>query len=183
MPRKVSAKIRDEKIFKVDVPYGDGRGRLDYFVMPEPISWVGVAQTKKGSVRANHWHPKEQQKCLILSGKAVCVYQDLMKPNAPIKHHLAVAGDLVVTPPRVAHAIIYLEDTLFLNLVAGSRDPSKWGTHTRRYDLVKPEDVPRYAAEYGVKLRADASKAANQPVPKAAPKTKRKPKKRASAGA
>jgi dTDP-4-dehydrorhamnose 3,5-epimerase-like enzyme len=163
MPKKLSPKQRDEKIFKVEHPYEDARGRLDYWVMPQPVNWVGVATSKKGAVRANHWHPREQQKCLILSGKCVCVYKDLTKPDSPIKHHLAVEGDLVVTPPRVAHAVIYLEDTVFLNLVTGERDPTRWGTHTKAYPLVKPEDVARYAAMYGASLGKTPKKTGARP--------------------
>ncbi len=160
MPKTVSPKIRDEKIFKVEFPYEDARGRIDYFVMPQPVDWVGVISSKKGTVRANHWHPRQQQKCLILSGRCVSVYKDLTKADAPVKHHLAVKGDLVVTPPRVAHAVIYLEDTVFLNLVTGERNPTKWGTHTKAYQLVKPDEVSQYAALYGVSLKAAQPKRA-----------------------
>jgi quercetin dioxygenase-like cupin family protein len=175
MPKKLSAKIRDEVVYKADVPYEDGRGRLDYFVMPEPIHWVGVATSKKGSVRANHWHPKQQQVCLILSGKVVSVYKDLTKKDSPLRHQLAVAGDLVVTPPRIAHAVIYLEDTSFLNLVNGERDPSRWGTHTKAYEIVTPADVTRIAAEYGFRVRP----AANGHTGQGGPSTNAAPPKRA----
>jgi quercetin dioxygenase-like cupin family protein len=154
MPKRVAAKVRDEQIFKVDHPYEDARGRIDYFIMPQPVHWVGVMTSKKGSVRANHWHPRQQQKCLILSGRCISVYKDLTKANSKTKHHLAGPGDLVVTPPRVAHAVIYLEDTVFLNLVSGARHPAKFGTHTKPYQLVKPEEIPEYASQYGVSVKS-----------------------------
>lgn len=139
----------EEIIVKAHSKYEDERGRIDYFVLPEAVNWIGVITSKTGTVRANHYHPRQEQKTLILSGKCVCIYKDLKKKNSPIKHHLAKAGDLVITAPQVAHAVVYLEDTMFLNLVRGEREPTNYGKHTLPLELVKKSEIKKYMAAYG----------------------------------
>lgn len=150
--KKTARKARDpqklEVIVKAESRYKDERGNIDYFVLPEPVNWVGVISSKKGAVRANHYHPKQQQKCLIISGSCVCVYKDLDSADSPVRHHLAKAGDLVITEPRVAHAVVYLEDTLFLNLVRGERNPANYGKHTLPYELVNEGNKGRFIKLY-----------------------------------
>lgn len=147
---KKQARSKDELEYMVRArhEYEDERGRIDYFVLPEATNLVGVITTKKGSIRANHYHPKQQQKCIVLSGSCICLYKDLDVPDAPIYHHLAKAGDMVVTEPMVAHAVIYLEDTVFLNLVKGERDPLNYGKHTIPHEIVTPAGAEKYIAMY-----------------------------------
>lgn len=140
--------VGKEIIIKAQVPYSDERGSMDYHVLTEPVDWVGTIFTKKGAIRANHYHPEQEQKLLTLTGKCISVYRDLSTPNAPIKHHLAGPGDLLVTAPNVAHAVIYLEDTIQLNLVHGERVPDNYGKHTIRHWLVKEEDKQKYIDLY-----------------------------------
>lgn len=149
MAKKAAAKAeREETIVQAQYPYEDARGRLDYHVLGEPVTWIGTITTKKGSIRANHYHPEQEQKLLLVSGRCVSVYKDLKDPAAPIKHHLAKAGELVVTPPNVAHAVVYIEDCIQINLVHGERVPDNYGKHTIRYELVRPEEFGKYASLY-----------------------------------
>ncbi|HLC79201.1 MAG TPA: hypothetical protein VJG83_02105 [archaeon] len=145
---KIRSKDELEYIVRAQHEYKDARGSIDYFVLPQPIHWVGVIKSKKGSIRANHYHPKQQQKCLILSGSCICLYKDLDAPNSPIYHHLAKEGDMVVTEPRVAHAVIYREETLFLNLVKGERDPTNYGKHTIPHEIVTQKEAEKYLGMY-----------------------------------
>ena len=148
MDEKPTKPKGEEIIIKAQVPFEDERGKMDYHILTEPVDWIGTLFTKKGSVRANHYHPIQEQKLLLISGKCISVYKDLGEENAPIKHHLNVAGDLVVTAPNVAHAVIYVEDCVQINLVKGEREPENYGKHTISYELVKPEEVQKYLDIY-----------------------------------
>ena len=33
--------------------------------LTEPINLIGIIESKKGTIRANHYHPQQEQKCLI----------------------------------------------------------------------------------------------------------------------
>tara|TARA_R100001510_G_C7655774_1_gene215141 strand:- start:1033 stop:3612 length:2580 start_codon:yes stop_codon:yes gene_type:complete len=114
----------------------DGRGRITNYELPEPINWIGWIESKKGTVRANHWHPIQQQKCILISGRYISVFKDLKKPNSPMTTQLMEPGDVVVTEPHVAHTMVFLEDSLFLNLVNGEREHENFGKHTIPYELV-----------------------------------------------
>ena len=50
-------------------------------------------------------------------------------------------GDLIVTKPNVAHAMVFSKDSVFLNLVRGEREHENYGvTHTIRHVLVNDEE-------------------------------------------
>tara|TARA_B110000977_G_scaffold200933_1_gene293241 strand:- start:834 stop:3380 length:2547 start_codon:yes stop_codon:yes gene_type:complete len=114
----------------------DDRGSITNYELPEPINWIGWIESKKGTVRANHWHPIQQQKCILISGRYISVFKDLKTPNAPMTTQLMEPGDVVVTEPQVAHTMVFLEDSLFLNLVNGEREHDNFGKHTIPYELV-----------------------------------------------
>ena len=116
--------------------YIDERGRITNYELPEPINWIGWIESKKGTVRANHYHPIQQQKCILISGRYISVFKDLKKPNAPMTTQIMEPGDVVVTEPLVAHTMVFLEDSIFLNLVNGEREHENFGKHTIPYTLV-----------------------------------------------
>ncbi len=129
---------RDVLEYKFDggKEFVDERGRITNYELPEPINWIGWIESKKGTVRANHWHPIQQQKCILISGRYISVFKDLKTPNAPMTTQLMEPGDVVVTEPQVAHTMVFLEDSLFLNLVNGEREHDNYGKHTLPYELV-----------------------------------------------
>jgi nucleoside-diphosphate-sugar epimerase/2-polyprenyl-3-methyl-5-hydroxy-6-metoxy-1,4-benzoquinol methylase/quercetin dioxygenase-like cupin family protein len=115
----------------------DDRGKISNYELPEPINLIGYIESKTGSVRANHYHPIQEQKCLLIKGKYVSVIKDLSNPNSVIETRLINPGDIAVIKPNVAHAMVFLEDSIFLNLVRGEREHENYGiTHTIPYILV-----------------------------------------------
>lgn len=141
-------KERNEFIIRGSDPFIDERGKIENFHLPQPINLLATITSKKGDIRANHYHPIQQQMCLVISGSYISVYKDLSVPNASIKHQIIKTGDLSVMPPMVAHTMIFLEDTIFLNLVGGNREHDKFGEHTIKYELVKKEEVQKYTDLY-----------------------------------
>lgn len=141
-------KRRDELVHKGTEPFVDERGEINNFHLPQPINLLATITSKKGSVRANHYHPIQQQMCLVISGSYISVYKDLTILNSEVKHQIIKAGDLSVMPPMMAHTMIFLEDTIFLNLVGGNRDHDKFTEHTVKYELVKKEEVQKYLDLY-----------------------------------
>lgn len=118
----------------------DERGKISNYELPEPINLIGYIESKKGSVRANHYHPIQEQKCLLVKGRYVSVIKDLSCDNAPIETRTINPGDIAVIKPNVAHAMVFLEDSIFLNLVRGEREHENYGvTHTIAYSLVNED--------------------------------------------
>ena len=115
----------------------DKRGRISNHELPEPVNLIGLIDSKKGTTRANHYHPIQEQKCLVTKGQFISVYKDLLNKNSPKTTHLVDEGQLIVTKPNTAHAMVFSKDTVFLNLVRGEREHENYGvTHTVRHILV-----------------------------------------------
>ena len=126
-----------EYIIRGGKEYIDDRGKISNFELTEPINLIGYIESKAGSVRANHYHPIQEQKCLLITGKYISVTKDLSVPNAEMETRIIKAGDLAVIRPNVAHTMVFLEDSIFLNLVRGEREHENYGiTHTIPYVLV-----------------------------------------------
>ena len=54
----------------------DGRGKISNHELTEPINLIGLINSKKGTIRANHYHPQQEQKCLFTKGQIIEVYKD-----------------------------------------------------------------------------------------------------------
>lgn len=115
----------------------DQRGYIRNYELTEPINLIGYISSTRETIRANHYHPIQEQKCLLISGRYVSVTQDLSYPNAPIEERVIRPGDIAVIRPNVAHTMVFLQDSIFLNLVRGEREHHNYGiTHTIPYTLV-----------------------------------------------
>jgi len=115
----------------------DKRGKISNHELPEAINLIGLIDSKRGTIRANHYHPIQEQKCLVTKGQFISVYQDLLNKNSPKITHVFNESQLIVTKPNTAHAMVFSKDTVFLNLVRGEREHDNYGvTHTIRHVLV-----------------------------------------------
>ena len=67
-----------EQIFSGRNKFIDSRGKIINYELPEPVNLIGYIDSKKGTVRANHYHPIQEQKCLVVKGKFIRIYKDLV---------------------------------------------------------------------------------------------------------
>jgi nucleoside-diphosphate-sugar epimerase/quercetin dioxygenase-like cupin family protein/2-polyprenyl-3-methyl-5-hydroxy-6-metoxy-1,4-benzoquinol methylase len=148
-----------EYIIHGDKEFIDSRGKISNYELPEPINLIGYIESKKGTVRANHYHPIQEQKCLLIKGKYISVIKDLADPKAQIKTQIINEGDIAVIKPNVAHTMVFLEDSIFLNLVNGEREHINYGiTHTIPYTLVDEEFRKNLMEHYCTECRVSGSK-------------------------
>ncbi len=119
----------------------DKRGMISNHELTEPINLIGLIESKKGTIRANHYHPQQEQKCLFTKGQIIEIFQDIINPNSPKITQVVNAGQLSVIKPNVAHTMVFSKDTTFLNLVRGERDHENYGiTHTIKHVFVDEEE-------------------------------------------
>ncbi len=119
----------------------DKRGTISNHELSEPINLIGLIESKKGTIRANHYHPQQEQKCLFTKGQIIEIFQDIINPNSPKITQVVNAGQLSVIKPNVAHTMVFTKDTTFLNLVRGERDHENYGiTHTIKYNFVDEKE-------------------------------------------
>ncbi|MDB2353502.1 NAD-dependent epimerase/dehydratase family protein [Candidatus Pelagibacter bacterium] len=119
----------------------DERGVISNHELTEPINLIGMIDSKKGTIRANHYHPQQEQKCLFTKGQIIEIFQDIINPNAPKITQVVNEGQLSIIKPNVAHTMVFTKDTTFLNLVRGERNHENYGiTHTIRHLFVDEKE-------------------------------------------
>jgi len=137
----------------------DDRGVISNHELTEPINLIGMIESKKGTIRANHYHPQQEQKCLFTRGQIIEVFQDIINPNAPKITQVVNAGQLSVIKPNVAHTMVFTKDTTFLNLVRGERNHENYGiTHTIRHMFVDEKEKNLLIENYKFECRSCGNK-------------------------
>ncbi len=135
--------------------YIDKRGAISNHELTEPINLIGLIDSKKGTIRANHYHPQQEQKCLFTKGQIIEIFQDIINPNSPKITQVVNAGQLSVIKPNVAHTMVFSKDTTFLNLVRGERDHENYGiTHTIKHVLVDEKEKDLLLESYKFDCRS-----------------------------
>jgi nucleoside-diphosphate-sugar epimerase len=121
--------------------YIDSRGKISNHELTEPINLIGLIDSKKGTTRANHYHPIQEQKCLFIKGQIIEVFKDVLNKNSPKITQVVNQGQLSVIKPNVAHTMVFSKDTIFLNLVRGEREHENYGiTHTIKHVFVDDKE-------------------------------------------
>ena len=147
-----------EYTFKGTREFKDDRGKISNYDLPEPINMIGYIESKKGTIRANHFHPVQEQKCLVIKGQFISIYKDLVDEKSLKITHVVNEGDMIVTQPNVAHTMVFTKDTIFLNLVRGEREHENYGiTHTIPYKFVDNDEKELLQSVYKFDCRCCGS--------------------------
>jgi nucleoside-diphosphate-sugar epimerase len=137
----------------------DDRGKISNHELTEPINLIGLIDSKKGTIRANHYHPQQEQKCLFTKGQIIEVFQDIINPNSPKVTQVVNEGQLSIIKPNVAHTMVFTKDTTFLNLVRGERDHDNYGiTHTIKHVFVDNDEKDLLLKYYKFDCRSCGNK-------------------------
>ncbi len=135
--------------------YVDQRGKISNHELTEPINLIGLIYSKKGTIRANHYHPQQEQKCLFTKGQIIEVYQDILNNNSPKITKVVNEGQLSIIKPNVAHTMVFTKDTTFLNLVRGEREHNNYGiTHTIKHNFVDEKEKNLLLKSYKFNCRS-----------------------------
>lgn len=100
------------------------------------ITSVLLIISKKGSIRANHYHKKDTHYSYLISGKMEYTSKNLTRKRAKKTTRIVHAGEIIKTPPMMIHAMRFLEDTVFLALTTESRKRKDYERDTVRIQLV-----------------------------------------------
>ena len=112
----------------------DSRG-LIMNVFEGPVEHVALITSKKGSVRGNHYHKEDRQYIYLMSGAFESHSIDVRDPAT--RQVLNVhPGDLVHTPPFIAHAQKFTEDSAFLALSTRQRESGKYEDDTVAFPVI-----------------------------------------------
>ncbi len=132
----------------------DSRGVISNYYFEDSINMIGYVESKKNTMRGNHYHPIQTQKCLLIKGSYISVTKNLKDHNSVVETRLVREGELSTIPPNVSHTMIFLEDSVLLNLVNGERAHKNYGiTHTIPHKLVDEKLFKNLIESYKVDCR------------------------------
>jgi quercetin dioxygenase-like cupin family protein len=117
--------------------FTDARGSIQPLVDLDMKSCV-LIESKKGTVRANHYHRTDWHFCYVLDGLIEYYHRPQGSNEAPQKEVIR-KGELFFTPPLVEHAMVFAQDTLFLTLGRNSREQAVYEADVVRVPPIEPQ--------------------------------------------
>jgi len=141
---------KQEIISRPDILADDERGVIER-LGEGPWQSVLRITSKKGTVRANHYHKYDSHLCFLEQGKIRYVYRPVRQAQgepadesgATLQEEIIEAGQLFYTPPMVAHAMHFLEDSVFYALTPRSGDQGDYENDIVRVTLVDPQEAAK----------------------------------------
>ena len=123
-------------IVPFDDSFTDERGEILPLV-DLPMKSAVLITSKKGTVRANHYHKTDWHFCLVISG-SIEYYHRPHGSDAEPEKVVIKEGQQFFTPPLVDHAMVFVEDTTFLTLGRNSRRQEVYEADVERIDPINP---------------------------------------------
>lgn len=120
----------------LEKPFVDERGDIQPLV-DVPMESCVLITSKKGSVRANHYHRTDWHYCYVLSG-AIDYYHRPTGSSAPPEKIRIDKGEMFFTGPLVDHAMVFVEDTQFLTFGRNSRAQAVYEADVVRIPPINP---------------------------------------------
>ncbi len=103
------------------------------------IKSILLITSTKGSIRANHYHKEDAHYVYMYSGKMEYVEAPLVDGQPDLSQEVKaelVAGDTIYSPPMIAHAMRFTEDTVWIVMALKSRSHENYEEDTVRVKLI-----------------------------------------------
>lgn len=128
----------------------DARGIIEKLDQGGESSVLRIT-SKKGTVRANHYHQHDSHVCYVIRGRIRYVEKPVLPDgtvdaSAPLVEYIVEAGQCFTTVPMVAHAMEFLEDTEFLAISPRSGNQAEYENDIIRVTLIDPAEAVARAA-------------------------------------
>ena len=128
-----------ETLVDLEEPFVDERGAIQLLVNT-PIKNITLITSKKGALRANHYHKTDWHYMYMLEGAADYYYRPAGSDDEP-KIFLWSKGQMVFTPPMEEHTTVFKEDSTFLAISRNPRDQESYEADVKRVELVSPDKI------------------------------------------
>jgi len=143
-----ATKAKEEVLAQPEKLADDDRGLIEK-LGTGPWQSVLRITSKAGTVRANHYHQHDSHLCFLESGKLRYVERDVLSatdnPETPelgeLREYIIEPGQLFYTSPMIAHAMHFLEDSVFYALTPRSGDQDEYENDVVRVVLVEPKET------------------------------------------
>jgi len=116
-------------IVPLEPAWTDERGSIQPLV-DVPMESCVLISSKRGTVRANHYHRTDWHYCYVVEGE-IEYYHRPHGSQSPPEKVVIRRGQMFFTPPDVDHAMVFTEDTSFLT----------WGRNSRAQEVYEADVV------------------------------------------
>lgn len=124
------------KVKKIRPAFTDVRGAISRIMEIDPHIKVALLITsKKGAIRANHYHKHDVHYTYLLSGRFE-YWEKSIPPRAKLEKKVIRPGDLVTTPANRIHAMKFNEASIMIVFSTEPRDQDSYEGDTVRVKLV-----------------------------------------------
>jgi len=122
-------------IIKIADPFIDKRGIIQNIISLKKLQSVVIIESKKGTVRANHYHKTDWHYCYVISGSIDYYSKYVDSGDEPTMTKIK-EGELFYTPNMLEHAMYFTKDTVFLTLGGGTRSHEDYESDLIRVNLI-----------------------------------------------
>ena len=133
-------------IHKTGKVFKDERGYL-LKILDKGFSSCIEIFSKKGSIRANHYHKKDEHFCYILKGEILFFYRD-RKKGSKLNYKIMKKGDLFFTTYDQDHLAYFLKTTHFLSYSSRKRSKFDYENDLVRLNMDKEKKVKEIISKY-----------------------------------
>ena len=103
--------------------------------------------SKKGTIRANHYHKKDEHFCYILKGEILFFYRNRSK-GSKLNYKVMKKGDLFFTTYNQDHLAYFLKNTHFLSYSSRKRDKFDYEKDLVRLNMDKEPKIKKIISKY-----------------------------------
>ena len=104
----------------------------------KPIQSVAVLKSRKGRVRANHYHKTDWHYAYVVSGK-VLYFERAVGDTAVEPPIEILPGEMFFSPPMREHAMLFAEETTIITLAKNVRSHEEHEADLVRVAYITPE--------------------------------------------
>jgi len=133
-------------IHKTGKVFKDERGYL-LKILDKGFSSCIEIFSKKGSIRANHYHKKDEHFCYILKGEILFFYRN-RKKGSKLNYKIMKKGDLFFTTYDQDHLAYFLKTTHFLSYSSRKRSKFDYENDLVRLNMDKEKKVKETISKY-----------------------------------
>lgn len=119
------------EIIKIKPAFTDERGSIWDLLPVQDMKHVGLLISKKGSIRAQHYHKNQTQFTLVLEGKMKATTKDV-KHDSEIEICEISEMEMLVSPPYQYHSFEFLEDSKCITFSTGEHSGEAYEKDTFR---------------------------------------------------
>jgi len=134
--RALRDKYLNNPIVELEKPHTDDRGSIIPILDDEKMESCVIIGSKKGTVRANHFHKTDWHYCYLTKGEIEYFWRETGDDKAPMKVVIH-PGQCFFTPPMVDHAMVFTQDSEFICLGKNPRDQESYEADIERINLVQ----------------------------------------------